>query len=41
MDKEGFGNCSNSYECEAACPKEISVAHIAHMNKDYRQVNLP
>ena len=37
MDKEGFGNCSNSYECEAACPKEISVVHIAHMNRDYRQ----
>ncbi len=41
MDKEGFGNCSNSYECEAACPKEISVCHIAKMNHDYRQVNLP
>jgi succinate dehydrogenase / fumarate reductase iron-sulfur subunit len=40
MDKEGFGNCSNSYECEAACPKEISVAHIAKMNRDYLQVNL-
>lgn len=41
MDKEGFGNCSNSYECEAACPKEISVAHIARMNRDYRRVNFP
>jgi len=39
MDKEGFGNCSNSYECEAACPKQISVAHIACMNKDYAQAN--
>ena len=37
MDKEGFGNCSNEYECEAACPKSISVAHIARLNKDYRQ----
>lgn len=37
MDKEGFGNCSNEYLCEAACPKEISVAHIARMNKDYRK----
>ena len=37
MDQEGFGNCSNEYECEAACPKEISVAHIARMNKDYAQ----
>ena len=36
MDKEGFGNCSNYYECEAACPKEISVANIARMNRDYR-----
>lgn len=35
MDKEGFGNCSNEYECEAACPKEISVAHIARMNQEY------
>ncbi len=39
MDKEGFGNCSNEYECEAACPKEISVAHIARMNKDHRDAN--
>lgn len=36
MDHEGFGNCSNEYECEAACPKEISVANIARMNKEYR-----
>lgn len=35
MDKEGFGNCSNEYECEAACPKEISVSHIARMNREY------
>jgi len=40
MDKEGFGNCSNSYECEAACPKKISVTYIAQMNRDYRQVNI-
>lgn len=33
MDKEGFGNCSNEYLCEAACPKEISVEHIARLNK--------
>lgn len=37
MDKEGFGNCSNEYECEAACPKSISVSHIARMNKEYRK----
>ncbi len=35
MDKEGFGNCSNQYECEAACPKEISVKFIAQMNREY------
>ena len=37
MDKEGFGNCSNEYECEAACPKEISVFHIARMNREFRK----
>ncbi len=40
MDQEGFGNCSNEYECEAACPKTISVKHIAKMNKMHRQSNL-
>ncbi len=35
MDAEGFGNCTNENECEAACPKSISVAHIARMNRDY------
>jgi len=35
MDEEGFGGCTNHYECEAACPKEISVDHIARMNRDY------
>ena len=35
MDKEGFGNCTNQFECEAVCPKEISVQFIARMNKDY------
>ena len=35
MDHEGFGGCTNQYECEAACPKEISVDHIARLNRDY------
>ena len=35
MDKEGFGNCTNTYACEAECPKEISVSHIARMNREY------
>ena len=39
MDAEGFGNCSNEYECEAACPKQISVSTIARMNKDYFQAS--
>ncbi len=40
MDELGFGNCSNRYECEAACPKEISVDHIARMNRDYGAASL-
>jgi succinate dehydrogenase / fumarate reductase iron-sulfur subunit len=35
MDEQGFGNCSNHYECEAACPKGISVINIARMNREY------
>ena len=35
MDAEGFGDCSNHGECEAVCPKEISIDFIALMNKDY------
>jgi succinate dehydrogenase / fumarate reductase iron-sulfur subunit len=35
MDKEGFGRCSNTYACEAECPKEITVSHIARMNRWY------
>lgn len=35
MDREGFGNCTNYYECEAACPKEISVNFIAQLNREY------
>lgn len=35
MDKEGFGNCSNNYACEAECPKQISVSHIARLNREF------
>lgn len=35
MDAEGFGDCSNHGECEAVCPKEISIEHIAVMRREY------
>jgi len=35
MDEEGFGGCSNTYECEAACPAGISVENIARLNREY------
>ena len=35
MDAEGFGNCTNHGECEAACPKEIGHDYIARANADY------
>ncbi len=35
MDEEGFGACTNTSECEAACPAEISVSHIARLNREY------
>jgi succinate dehydrogenase / fumarate reductase, iron-sulfur subunit len=35
MDKEGFGNCTNERECEAVCPKGISIRHVARMNREY------
>lgn len=34
MDREGFGSCTNHRECEAACPKQISIACIARLNRD-------
>ncbi len=34
MEAEGFGVCSNTYACEAECPKEISVDHIARLNRE-------
>ena len=40
MDAAGFGNCTNHYECEAACPKEISVRWIARMNRDFAKASL-
>jgi succinate dehydrogenase / fumarate reductase iron-sulfur subunit len=40
MDAEGFGNCTNTYECEAVCPAEISVSFIAKLNREYSRANL-
>lgn len=36
MDEQGFGNCTNQYECEAVCPKLISADYIRQLNVDYR-----
>jgi succinate dehydrogenase / fumarate reductase iron-sulfur subunit len=40
MDAEGFGNCTNHGECEASCPKGISVDHIARLNRDFLKATL-
>ncbi|WP_428264882.1 succinate dehydrogenase/fumarate reductase iron-sulfur subunit [Haliangium sp.] len=40
MDEAGFGNCTNHYECEAACPKEINRDVIASMNRDFAKASL-
>lgn len=34
-DAEGFGSCTNTYACEAECPKQISVTNIARLNREY------
>ena len=39
MEAEGFGNCTNQYECEAACPKGISVDNTARLNRDFMRAN--
>ena len=35
MDQEAFGSCTNTSECEAACPAAISVSNIARLNREY------
>jgi len=40
MDAEGFGNCTNTYECEAVCPAEISASFIAKLNREYAMATL-
>ena len=40
MDELGFGNCTNERECEAECPKEISIINIARMNREFLKSGL-
>lgn len=40
MDDLGFGNCSNERECEAVCPKEISISNIARFNREFIKASL-
>ena len=40
MDKEGFGNCTNTGACEVECPKGISLENIARMNRDFLKSNV-
>jgi succinate dehydrogenase / fumarate reductase iron-sulfur subunit len=40
MDRESFGACTNTSECEAACPAEISVSNIARLNREYLRASL-
>ena len=40
MDAEGFGSCTNTYDCEAVCPEEISVSFISQLNRDYLKASL-
>ena len=40
MDAEGFGNCTNERECEGDCPKEISFANIARLNREFLAAKL-
>ena len=40
MEKEDFGACSNEDQCEAVCPKDISVSHITLRNREYARAVL-
>ncbi|MCU6167960.1 hypothetical protein KWH76_24450, partial [Enterobacter roggenkampii] len=35
MDELGFGNCTNTQACEVQCPKNVSIANIARMNREF------
>jgi len=40
MDELGFGNCTNTGACEMECPKEVSIAHIARLNREFLMANI-
>ncbi|MDE6858691.1 MAG: succinate dehydrogenase/fumarate reductase iron-sulfur subunit, partial [Alistipes sp.] len=40
MDELGFGNCTNTGACQAECPKGISIAHIARLNREFLSAKL-
>jgi len=40
MDELGFGSCTNTYACEAECPKGISVTNIARLNRDFMMAKI-
>jgi succinate dehydrogenase / fumarate reductase iron-sulfur subunit len=40
MDACGFGNCTNHRVCESACPKEVSITHIARFNREFLKAGL-
>jgi succinate dehydrogenase / fumarate reductase iron-sulfur subunit len=40
MDELGFGNCTNTGACEVECPKGISIAHIARLNREFLVANI-
>ena len=40
MDRCGFGNCTNHRVCESACPKQVSITHIARLNREFAKAGL-
>ncbi len=40
MDKEGFGSCTNTGACSYECPKNISLSHIARLNREYLSASI-
>jgi succinate dehydrogenase / fumarate reductase iron-sulfur subunit len=40
MDNEGFGNCTNTFDCQGACPKEIKVSNIARLNREFIRASI-